>query len=156
MPQNQTNYLSGELFMNKKILLTFLLLSQFSLASNRKNSFFTCTLDLAPRSTFTFSVSELGTSNMTMLLDEQEQGPVFTKSKSEIISRLVDTLNGQGGDIRVNEKGILLFGDNAGCDIARLQLYKESGFTRGWVRTEHSCSGPNDKGYYSKVSCELE
>lgn len=112
-----------------------------------------CELEKYPKQIVTFKMENLGKKNMTFLSNE-ETGEVFTtKSKNETISRLVDTLNGQGGDLRIGNDRISFFGDSAGIDFAYFDLYKASGYTKGFVRIDFNFSHDKD---YSKLNCKLK
>jgi hypothetical protein len=76
-----------------------------------------------------------------------------TKSKNATIKRLVDTLNGQGGDLRIQSDRISFFGDSAGIDFAYLDLFKASGYTKGFVRIDFDFNTEKD---YSKINCVLK
>ncbi len=132
------------------LIPAFVLAASASFASNITN--FNCALEKYPKDNFVFQMKNLGQKNMTFVnKDNEEYGSVFTtRSKNETVKRLVDTLNGQGGDLRNYADRIEFFGDSAGIDFANLVLYKNTKYTRGYVRIDFDFN--NDK-QYSKVLC---
>lgn len=46
--------------------------------------------------------------------------------------------------------------DSDGCDIGKLVLYKNSGFTKGFITSEFRCSGPGTLKYAGTVSCKIQ
>lgn len=137
--------------MKAFIFASLLLTSFHSFAGKVTN--FECRLDSNPKDVITFRIENLGQKDMTVLsldADDDYSGIFATKSKNAKISQLVDTINGQGGDMRIGSDRISFFGDSAGIDFAYFDLYKDSGYTRGFVRMEFDFG--NDKSY-SKVSC---
>ncbi len=60
-------------------------------------------------------------------------------------------LNGQGGDLRVSEDSIRLFGDGDGYTFVDLVLYKNSDYKDGFVRV----SGSGDK-FYQTLHCSVK
>ncbi len=60
-------------------------------------------------------------------------------------------LNGQGGDLRVSEERIRLFGDGDGYTFVDLVLYKDSGYQKGYVRV----SGSGDQ-MYQNITCSVK
>ena len=140
--------------MNRLILATaYCLISGSAFATTTT---FNCELEKYPKQIVTFKMKDLGKPSMTFLNADADDdySPVFTtKSKNETIVRLVDTLNGQGGDLRVGKDRISFFGDSAGIDFAYLDLFKSSGYQKGFVRIDFNFS--NDKDY-SKINCKLK
>lgn len=140
--------------MKKLALVALISLCSFSVFA--KVSTFTCKLEKFPRSTITFRMENLGAPGMTFLNQDPDDdySAVFTtKSRNQDIIALVDTLNGQGGDLRIGEDRISFFGDAAGIDFAYLDLFKNSGYKKGFVRMEFDFG--TDK-QYSKVSCSIK
>lgn len=119
-------------------------------------STFTCKLEKYPRASFTFKMENLGKPGMTFLNadpDDDYSAVFTTRSRNQDIIALVDTLNGQGGDLRIGNDRISFFGDAAGIDFAYLDLFKNSGYKNGFVRMEFNFG--NDK-QYSKVRCSIK
>lgn len=138
----------------KKFGLIAAALTSFSALANV--STFTCKLEKFPRASFTFKMEDLGKPEMTFLNadpDDDYSAVFTTKSRNYNIITLVDTLNGQGGDLRVRADRISFFGDSAGIDFAYLDLFKNSGYKNGYVRMEFDDG--NDK-QYSKVNCSIK
>ncbi len=116
----------------------------------------TCELEKYPNQKITFKMKDLGHAKATYLnIDPNDDySPIFlSDSKNEDIQQIIRALNEQGGDLTVAEDRIAFFGDSAGIDFVDLVLYKNSNFTRGFVRTDFEFS--TVKGY-SKLACQLE
>lgn len=136
----------------KQLLALSLLFASFS-GFAAKVTTLNCELEKYPRQTITFRMENLGAADMDFVLidaDDDYSGVFSTKSKNATIIQLVDTLNGQGGDLRVGTDRISFFGDSAGIDFAYLDLFKSSGYTKGFVRMEFNFGEDKD---YSKLSC---
>ncbi len=136
----------------KSIFALSVLLSSFAAFSATVTTF-TCELEKIPGQKVSFRIENLGKSNMSVLsLDQNDDysGIFSTKSKHVTIQNLVDTINGQGGDMRVGSDRISFFGDNAGVDFAYFDLFKSSGYTQGFVRMEFNFG---EEKSYSKVNC---
>lgn len=137
--------------MKTAIALSIGLISSIA---NASVTTFTCTLTKHPKDAFTFKMKNLGTSKVTFLMTEDsEWGVVFvTKAKKGVVNHLVETLNGQGGDLRNYKDKIEFFGDSAGIDFAYLGLYKNSGYTKGYASMEFNFG---EERRYSEVHCKL-
>lgn len=72
--------------------------------------------------------------------------PLITNGKYSALS----ALNEQGGDLRVGQDKLLLFGDGAGYTFVDLVLFRNSGFTKGYVRVY----GSGDK-WYQVLNCKV-
>jgi hypothetical protein len=118
---------------------------------------FTCSLKKIPGETFTFKIEGLNTNDMTSVAIDPEDdyaGMFTTKSKNEDIIAIVDTLNGQGiADPEVKTDRISFFGDQAGIDFVYFDLFKNSGYKKGFIRTEFNFGEAKD---YSEVTCKLK
>ena len=140
--------------MKKLAFVAFAALCSFSVMA--KVSTFTCKLEKFPRASITFKMENLGKPGMTFLnqVPDDDYSPVFTtKSRNETIVRLVSTLNGQGGDLRIGNDRIRFFGDDSGIEFAYFDLFKNSGYKNGFVRMEFDFG--TDK-QYSKVRCSIK
>lgn len=139
--------------MNKMFLiaLTFLMtLPAFAAVTT-----FTCELEKVPKQFITFKMTDVGTAKMNYLNSDpnDDYSPVFlTRSNNDKVIRLVDTLNGQGGDLRFDNTRLSFFGDSAGIDFAYLVLFRNTGFRNGFVRIEFDNGEDKD---YSKINCVL-
>lgn len=102
-----------------------------------------------------FLVKDLGSKKAQLLEHPKAQDDMgaILVSPQEIHGQYVNMthLNGQGGDLRVSEDKIRLFGDGAGYTFVDLVLFKDSGFTKGFVRV----SGSGDQ-MYQKLSCKVK
>lgn len=112
-----------------------------------------CELEKYPKQIVTFQMENLGKKGMTFVSNEDTYEVFKTKSKNKTIKRLVDTLNGQGGDLRISSDRISFFGDSAGIDFAYLDLFRASGYTKGFVRIDFDFNTEKD---YSKLNCTLK
>ncbi len=132
------------------VLLTFIATPALSSTL----STFQCELAAAPGEKFTFNLSGVGTDDADIVLLDPEDdysGAVTTESTNIELESLVATLNGQGSpELREQEDRFEFFGDSAGIDLVWLNLFKNSGYTKGYVRTEYS-----GEGGYSLVSCTI-
>ncbi|MES2856758.1 MAG: hypothetical protein V4692_12880 [Bdellovibrionota bacterium] len=142
--------------MNKLILIlaTIFAIPAFAEEASTVSSF-ECEAEKTPGIVFKFKMSNLGKEDMDFLNadPEDDYSAVFTTDSDEIqTNSIVNTLNGQGGDLRTSEDRIVFFGDSAGIDFAYLNLFKDSGYTKGYVRTEFNFGEEKD---YSKVSCTV-
>ena len=98
-------------------------------------------------------MEKLGKPSMNFLKADEEYTEVFTtKSRNKTIKRLVDTLNAQGGDLRVKNDRIHFLGDSAGIDFADLELYKKTGYKTGFARIDFDF---HNELNFSKFSCKL-
>lgn len=114
-----------------------------------------CQMAKYPDQVIQFKMVGLGTPDIDFLrADENDDySAVFTTESEDLdVIAMVDSLNGQGGDLRVSNDKILFFGDSAGIDFVYLVLYKNSRYTKGYVRWDLDFG--NVKGY-SKLSCTL-
>ncbi len=140
--------------MNRLILASAIcLISGSALATTTT---FNCELEKYTKQLVTFKMSNLGKPSMTFTNADADDdySSVFTmKSKNKTIVRLVDTLNGQGGDLLVKKDRISFFGDSAGIDFEYLDLFKTSGYQKGFVRIDFNFSHDKD---YSKINCKLK
>lgn len=59
-------------------------------------------------------------------------------------------LNGQGGDLRVSNDRIRLFGDGDGYTFVDLVLFKDTNYQKGFVRVY----GSGDQ-FYQKINCSV-
>ena len=137
--------------MKSMFALTILLFSFAALSGTVTT--FTCELEKIPGQKVSFRLENLGKENVSVLsLDQNDEysGIFSTKSKNATIQTLVDTINGQGGDMRVGSDRISFFGDSAGVDFAYFDLFKSSGYTKGFVRMEFNFG---EEKSYSKVNC---
>lgn len=143
--------------MKKHLLvLITLLASVYAQASKDQVVTLNCKLEKFPNQVISFKMQNLGTEDMTYLNEdpEDDSSAVFTTtSKDKTVTRLVDTLNGQGGDLRIETDRIEFFGDSAGIDFAYLNLFKTTKYTKGFVRIEFEDGRIRD---YSKISCEIK
>jgi hypothetical protein len=113
-----------------------------------------CELKSIPGESLSFKISSLNSSEMELVpvSGEPYSDVVTTASTNDVIKRIVQTLNGQGGDLRNQADRIELFGDGDGIDLVWLDLFKDSGLTKGFIRNSFDDGG--DKSY-SEVSCTL-
>lgn len=115
-----------------------------------------CEMEKYPKQIITFKMKDLGSASMTFLNadpDDDYSAVFTTTSEDETVIRIVDTLNGQGGDLRIGDDRISFFGDSAGIDFVYLDLFKNSGFKKGFVRTDMNFGEEKD---YTKISCNLK
>lgn len=136
----------------KSILALTVLLSSFAAISGTVTTF-TCELEKFPGQKMSFRIEDLGKPNMSVLsLDRNDDysGIFSTRSKDATIQQLVDTINGQGGDMRVGSDRISFFGDSAGVDFVYFDLFKASGYAKGFARMEFNFG---EEKSYSKVNC---
>jgi hypothetical protein len=113
-----------------------------------------CKLKSNPNDVFTFQISELGSDEADFVHadPDDEYSQIFhTQSENRDISSMIGSLEGQGGDLRVRANSIEMIGDAAGIDFTNLVLYKNSGFTKGYLRYDYA----GELGY-TKVSCEVK
>lgn len=128
----------------------------FSAAAFSATTSFNCELEKYPKEVFTFKMKDLGKKTMTFLTADPNEAysDVFTtKSKNDMIERMVSTLNAQGGDLRVGEDRIRFFGDGDGIDFVDLVLFKDSGYKIGFARLNFNFGEDKD---YSKVTCKIK
>ncbi len=138
----------------KVLLATLAILAANPTHASRASSF-RCELTKYPGQVITFGIKNLGARNAEFaLLDSRDEysGVFASTSDDEQIITLVDTLNGQGGDMRVLSDRIRFFGDNAGINFAYFELFKDSGYTRGFARMEFNFGEDKD---YSPVTCRV-
>ena len=102
-----------------------------------------------------FGVHDLRTPNKAQLEDikgSEKFTPIVVSPKSlrDGADSELNTLNDQGGDLRVGKTKLTLFGDGDGETSVFLVLYKSSDYTKGFVRVEHS----DKKGdWYQNIHC---
>jgi hypothetical protein len=99
-----------------------------------------------------FGIKNLATPSRASLLNlgSEDNGPIFVypqRLKNKYLATM-NTLNDQGGALDVFADRLRLFGDGDGYTYVDLVLYKNSGFTRGYVRVY----GSGDK-WYQKIAC---
>jgi len=140
-----------------KFLALATVLLSMSVAHAAKITTFTCTLKKIPGQTFTFKIEGLNSNGMTSVAidaDDEYAGMFATKSKNEDLIAIVETLNGQGiADPEVKADRISFFGDQAGIDFVYFDLFKNSGYKKGFIRTEFNFGEAKD---YSEVTCRLK
>ncbi len=114
---------------------------------------FTCEMTQFPKQKFAFKIKNLGKPSMELLNvnGADDYSDVFvTNSRNDYVRRTVDTLNGQGGDLRDLGDRLYFFGDAVGIDFVYFELFKNSGYTRGFVRVQFDV-----KRGYSPAFCVL-
>lgn len=103
-----------------------------------------------------FLIQDLGSKKAELIkhpkLSEDDYGAILVTPK-EINNRfsVMNTLNDQGGDLRVGEDRIRLFGDGDGYTFVDLVLFKDTGYQKGYVRV----SGSGDQ-MYQKINCQVK
>ena len=133
-----------------KAVLSILILVSAQAVLAGKTTTFNCEMAKYPKQIITFKMTGLNTPQVDFV--QIADYTVFTtKSKDQNVVTTVDTLNGQGGDLRTPADRIEFFGDNAGVDFVYLDLFKKSGYTKGYVRMDFS--GEKD---YTTISCRLK
>lgn len=140
--------------MNK--LFQFVIASLLTVPAFAAVTTFNCELEKYPKQIVTFRIAELGTPKMQYVSidpNDEYSGVFATRSKNETIVRLVDTLNGQGGDLRFDNQRLSFFGDSAGIDFAYLDLFRNTGYRNGFVRINFNFGNDQD---YSRVRCNLK
>ena len=136
----------------KQFIAASILMSSFATFAASVTTF-SCELDKFPGQKVSFRIENLGSTSMSVLSIDSEDdysGIFSTKSKNSDVIQMVDTINGQGGDMRVGSDRISFFGDSAGVDFVYFDLFKSSGYSKGFARMEFNFG--EDKSY-SKVSC---
>jgi hypothetical protein len=135
----------------KSVVCAALLLLAMPALADRTN--FSCELKSIGES-FSFKIDDLGSKDASLVHSDpnDEYSAIFSsKSKDSTIKALIGSLDGQGGDLRIQPDGIALIGDGDGIDMATVGLYKDSGFKKGFVRWDFS----GETGY-SLISCDLQ
>ena len=102
-----------------------------------------------------FLVQDLGSSKAELLVHpkaDEDMGAILV-TPDEVNGRYVNmgNLNGQGGDLRVSEDRIRLFGDGDGYTFVDLVLFKNSGYKKGYVRVY----GSGDQ-MYQNLNCSVK
>lgn len=102
-----------------------------------------------------FLVKNLGSKKAELLQHpkgNEEMGAIFVSpEKANGYYTNMSHLNGQGGDLRVSDERIRLFGDGAGYTFVDLVLYKDSGYQKGYVRV----SGSGNQ-MYQALNCSVK
>jgi hypothetical protein len=140
--------------MKKITLILSFLLATSAMASNV--STITCNVkDGNTDVKVEFLIQDLGSKNAELIshpsLSEDDYGAILI-SPAEVDGHfsLPTTLNDQGGDLRVGKDRIRLFGDGDGYTFVDLVLFKDSGYTKGYVRV----SGYADQSYQN-ITCSV-
>jgi len=141
-----------------KTLFTFMICS-ISLNIFAKNSEISCRIieefnGKEKKINVEFILSNLGQKNAKLLKHpkvDSDEGLiyVFPKEIEGRFSNLVN-LNGQGGDLRVSDDRIRLFGDGDGYTFVDLVLFKNQNYEKGYVRVY----GSGDQ-MYQKINCRV-
>jgi hypothetical protein len=89
--------------------------------------------------TVKFGVNTLSDAKKIRLVDVgagEDEGPVLVSPKwlKNKYMPSVSILNDQGGDVRLHPDYLKLFGDGDGYTYVDLVLYKNSGYTTGYLR----------------------
>lgn len=141
--------------------LTFtLFLLLYSFLTYAKAISFTCSLDNDSKNNFSFQLENIGTDKVAFVVsneNDEYSSPFKTSApKNSLIAKyeIVDTLNGQGGDVRNQSKGLFFFGDAVGCSFVDFMLYKDSGYKKGYLKAYFHCS--DERPIYSLVSCKIK
>jgi hypothetical protein len=115
---------------------------------------FTCKVKESGQTvTVKFAVNNLSKPSKATLVNlskDDEWAPILVspqRLKNGYFAEMC-TLNDQGGDLRVDSEKLKLFGDGDGYTLVDLVLYKNSGFTRGYVRVYGSVTP-----WYQKIAC---
>jgi len=102
--------------------------------------------------TVKFAIRNLSTPKRATLLNlgKEESEPILVTplTLKNGYRATMSILNDQGGDLRVKEDRLWLFGDGDGYTYVDLVLFKNSGYTRGYARAY----GSGDT-WYQKISC---
>lgn len=144
--------------MFKSFLLSALLIANFSaFAKEAKVSTITCQIKEAVEGEKPVNVKvEFLVKNLGSKKAELVQHPKAEEDFGAILivpnegNNLVN-LNGQGGDLRVSEDRIRLFGDGDGYTFVDLVLFKNTNYETGYVRVY----GSGDQ-FYSKINCSVK
>ncbi|MES2962947.1 MAG: hypothetical protein V4760_03585 [Bdellovibrionota bacterium] len=134
--------------------LASILVFAFALPAFAGVTSFKCELAALPGEKFSFQISDLGGQDTDFVHEDADDGysPIFkTTSKNRTIESMLGSLEGQGGDLRVESDRLFFFGDAAGIDFVRFYLFKKSGYKAGYVRWDFA----GEPGY-SKVSCQVK
>lgn len=102
-----------------------------------------------------FLVSNLGTAKAKLMNHpkaDNDMGAIFITPEqvNGMYANMVN-LNGQGGDLRVSQDRIRLFGDGDGYTFVDLVLFKNSGYQNGYVRVY----GSGDQ-MYQDLNCSVK
>lgn len=105
--------------------------------------------------TVEFRVKNLGNKNANLLQHpkaNQDMGMILVSPEmvEDLYSQMTH-LNGQGGDLRVQEDRIRLFGDGDGYTFVDLVLFKNTEYQKGYVRVYGS-----GVQMYQKINCTLK
>ncbi len=140
--------------------IIFFVLIFFSLQGFAKDSLIKCSIteefkNKEKNITVEFIVANLGQKNAELLQHpkaESDEGLILVSPK-EFAGKYSNMthLNGQGGDLRVSEDRIRLFGDGDGYTFDDLVLFKNQNYEKGYVRVY----GSGDQ-MYQKINCTVE
>jgi hypothetical protein len=134
----------------KKIITTILFL--ISVKSYSVTTIFSCIIsenfgNNSENIKIEFLIEYLGTDKARLVEHpkaDKDKGPIFVKP--EIVTGRyshMTNLNAQGGDLKVFDDKIILFGDGDGYTFVDLVLYKNQDYQRGYVKVY----GSGDKSY---------
>ncbi len=102
--------------------------------------------------TVKFAIRNLATPKRATLLNlgHEESEPILVTPNTlkNGYRPTMTILNDQGGDLRMKDDRILLYGDGDGYTYVDLVLFKNTGYTHGYARAY----GSGDT-WYQKISC---
>lgn len=140
----------------KTILFSLLFLLSYNAFSADITTITCPVIEEHKKITVEFLIKDLGTKKAELIkhpkLTEDDYGAILVHPQMiKDHFALMNTLNDQGGDLRVGPDRIRLFGDGDGYTFVDLVLFKESGYTKGYVRV----SGSGEQ-LYQKITCQLK
>lgn len=143
----------------KKLILLALSLMSASLMAQSQVSTITCNVnEILENKTIPvkveFLVANLGSNNAELVQhpqaeDEMDAVLVSPRTTGEQWTSMTN-LNAQGGDLRVSDDKIVLYGDGAGYTFVDFVLFKNTNYKKGYVRVYGS-----GVQLYQKVNCSV-
>lgn len=124
------------------------LLAVLAASANASTYLFRCKANAEGKNvTVKFQVSDLlGSSpSLETYPGRPEDEPIVVTPKTSALTELNDNL-----DFSVGEKELDIAGDSDGVYQVGLALYRDSGFTRGFVRAR------GDVEFYAKATCKIK
>ena len=137
-------------------VLFLLLINTYAFANPSK---FTCKFEAERNGSIIFVIENLQSRKLNLLdAGEDSNGyplPIISTGNNQKIYSLAMSLNSQGGEIYKSLRGNLyLYGDEDGCDIVTLYLYKNTDYKFGYIKADYRCNELDP--YYSKVNCTID
>jgi hypothetical protein len=95
------------------------------------------------------------------ITEEQEEQGLILVTPQELPNEqyaLMTNLNGQGGDLRIENGNIRLWGDGAGYQFTELVLWEDGdeniSYTKGYVRDYGPAYGDDDDTFQQFIKCQ--